>query len=336
MIRRTETLTAILLGTLLGRVASGQSAPAAILQVDVENLVEYIEDTSDLSKFATVPTVTSALLPKNFALHLSIGDIVAINGEPAKGTMTRNSRLINHTNAPNPGQGIADAVRGAVTVDTFEILSSTSTAIGTIITSGLAPGVPAPGAPVAVTQGNFAVIGGTGAFLGVRGQNGQAVTSQTIPIRLASITEDPANRRQNGGGRVRWVMQLIPQERPEIAITSNGPAVTHSSDFSLVTAAKPAAAGEILSLFAAGLGPTKPGVDPGSPFPTSPAAVVNSPVAVLVNGQPAEVLGAVGYPGAVDGYQVNFRIPPGTASGTAAIQVTAAWIAGPQVQIPIQ
>jgi uncharacterized protein (TIGR03437 family) len=123
---------------------------------------------------------------------------------------------------------------------------------------------------------------------------------------------------------------------PQIVTTPSGPAVTHSSDFSLVTTSKPAAAGEILSVFVTGLGPTKPGVDPGKPFPTSPLAVVNSPVDVTVNGAPAEVLAAVGYPGAVDSYQVNFRVPPNTAKGTAAIQVSAAWIAGTPVSIAIQ
>jgi uncharacterized protein (TIGR03437 family) len=85
-----------------------------------------------------------------------------------------------------------------------------------------------------------------------------------------------------------------------------------------------------------GLGPTKPGVDPGSPFPPSPAAVVNSPVSVTVNGKSAEVLAAVGYPGAVNGYQVNFRVPSDAPRGTATIQVAAAWIAGPEVRIAIQ
>src|SRR5207248_114893 len=32
---------------------------------------------------------------------------------------------------------------------------------------------------------------------------------------------------------------------------------------------------------------------------------------------PAEILAAVGYPGAVDGYQVNFRVPSDTAKGPA-------------------
>ena len=135
---------------------------------------------------------------------------------------------------------------------------------------------------------------------------------------------------------MRWIAHLIPMARPEVTKLPTGPAITHSSDFSLVTAAKPATQGEILSLFATGLGPVIPGVDPGQPFPSSPLAVVNSPVEVMVNGKAAEVLSAVGYPGAVDAYQVNFRVPPDTAKGPASIQVTAAWISGTPVSIPVQ
>ena len=103
-----------------------------------------------------------------------------------------------------------------------------------------------------------------------------------------------------------------------------------------MTAAKPAAPGEFLSLFAKWLGPTAPGVDPGQPFPASPLAAVNSPVEVLVNGKSVEVLGAVGLPKAVDGYQVNFRLPPDTSKGSATIQVNSAWIAGALFTIAVQ
>src|SRR6202790_367318 len=115
-----------------------------------------------------------------------------------------------------------------------------------------------------------------------------------------------------------------------------GPAITHFSDFSLVTASKPASAGEILSLFARGLGSVTPGVDPGQPFPSNPLAVVNSPVEVAVNGKAAEILSAVGLPGAVDGYQVNFRVPSDTAKGSVSIQLIAAWISGTVVGIAVQ
>ena len=181
------------------------------------------------------------------------------------------------------------------------------------------------------------ITGGTGAFLGARGQMSVAAAAPgVVTQRNASFTENPTNRQRNGGGTVRWIAHLIPMARPEVTMLPEGPAITHSSDFSLVTASKPAAKGEILSLFATGLGPVVPNVDPGKPFPASPLAVVNSPVEVTVNGKPTEVLGAVGYPGAADGYQVNFRVPPDTVRGPASIQVTAAWISGAAVSVPVQ
>jgi uncharacterized protein (TIGR03437 family) len=215
----------------------------------------------------------------------------------------------------------------------WEITQVDGTPIGTIMASGLTRGIPPPGAPLAQTGDNLTITGGTGAFLGVRGQVG--VIDLGSP-RQASVVEDPASRRTISGAKRSYVLHLIPMSVPQIVTTANGPAVTHSRDFSPVTASKPAAAGEILSLFATGLGPTVPGVDPGQPRPSSPLVSVNSPVEVTVNGKPAEVLAAVGYPGAVDGYQVNFRIPSDAAKGPATVQVGAAWIAGPAVNIVIQ
>jgi uncharacterized protein (TIGR03437 family) len=89
-------------------------------------------------------------------------------------------------------------------------------------------------------------------------------------------------------------------------------------------------------VFVTGLGPTKPGVDPGKLFPVTPLAAVNSPVDVTVKGKPAEVTAAVGYPGTADGYQVNFRVPSDATKGPATLQVGAAWIEGPAVSIVIQ
>jgi hypothetical protein len=38
----------------------------------------------------------------------------------------------------------------------------------------------------------------------------------------------------------------------------------------------------------------------------------------------------------VDTYRVDLQVPDGVASGTAAVQLTAAWIAGPPVNVPVQ
>jgi uncharacterized protein (TIGR03437 family) len=324
-------------------LALGQATPS-ILEIDVANLVEYQDDISDVSKMATNPNVTTSAVnspvgPHNFFVATVLGDIVAVNGQPVKGTYAARARATITNPTPTPGQAIADTARLSIRETTFEILQSDGTQIGAIMVFGVngGPGSFPPGAPSLVTgAGSHAIVGGVGAFLGARGQMGQRATAQTVNARAASMAEDPANRRINGGGRVRFVLQVLPMSQPQIVATPSGPAVTHSSDFSLVSPSKPAAAGEILSLFATGLGPTRPSPDPGQPFPASPLAVVNSPIEVMVNGEAAEVLGAVGYPGAVGGYQVNFRLPPDTPKGSVTILVSAAWITGSPVSIPVQ
>jgi len=326
---RTALATA-LCALACSQLGLAQGTPPTILRIDTENQVQYFEDTFDLSRFVTDQGVTRANRPRNFEQYVAIGDIVAVNGQPAKGTFTNTSRTTNQRTAPNPGQAISDTVRNSVNTFTFEILQSDGTPIGTIIASGLGVGSAPPGAPLDVSQHNMAIVGGTGAFLGARGQVGAAVTPQTIAARQASITEDPANRRNNGGGRARFVLYVIPSSRPEIVAT------THAHDFSLVTESNPARSGEILTLWATDLGPTRPGVNPGQPFPASPLPVVNSPVEVSVNGAPAEVLYAGGYPGSINGYQINLRLPAGITPGLASLQVSVAWIAGAEVKIAIQ
>jgi hypothetical protein len=92
----------------------------------------------------------------------------------------------------------------------LEILSDTGVAVGTIFIHGLFNGAPPPGAPISSVRSNLIVSGGTGAFLGARGQAGHA--GPWTPL-VASVTEDPANRRVNGGGVVSIVLHVFPLER---------------------------------------------------------------------------------------------------------------------------
>ncbi len=316
-----------------------QTQPPLTLQLDIDNSVIYVQDVFDVSKYATNPSITPPASQPTFSFFTGIGDIVAVNGQPAKGTWSYVFQRVNLTTAESAGRAIADTSRQGLMQANFEILSADGTPIGSLVAIGLGgTGAPPPGAPSAQLQGNVAIVGGTGAFLGVHGTMGGTVSTSlgTVANRQASVVEDPALRRKNGGGKSSIILLLIPPSRPQVAFTSDGPAITHSSDFTTVTASKPAAPGEVLSLFATGLGPTRPSVDPGKTFPASPLAAVNSPVTVTVNGEKAEVLGAAGYPGTLDSYQVNFRLPPGTAKGTASVQVSTAWIPGPAVNITVR
>lgn len=303
------------------------------LQIDASNVVLYNYDTFDTTQFGANPNATAVPM-KTYNFHIRIGDITAVAGAPAKGTLVCRSvpMFVLSTNPAHGTQAMADTARNMVDDCSAEILTSDGVAVGTVFFGGLFGGAPPPGRIAGTASSNMIVTGGTGSFFGARGQAGTVSFSP----RVASVTEDPANRRINGGGKESIILQVLPLFRPSVVMTQGGPAVVHSSDFSLVTAAKPARAGELLSVFASGLGPTNPAVSPGQPFPSGSAPPVTAPVQASLNGMAAEVLFAGGYPGSVDGYQVNFRVPAGIAPGTVTLVLTAGFIPGVAASIAVQ
>jgi len=324
----------IAIGALLGGISCLAQTPVTELQVDVSNFVLYNYDTFDTSQFNTNKNITNVPM-KTYNYHIGVGDVTAVGGAPAMGALfcTHTMLLLNPNAVAGNGQAIADVARNMLDDCAVEILTSGGTAVGTIFFRGLFGGTPPPGAPTGVARSNLIVTGGTGAFLGVQGQAGGI---GGFSPRVASVTEDPANRRVNGGATQSIVLQLLPMFHPEVVVTQGSPAIVHASDYTLVSASKPAKAGEMLTLFASGLGPTNPAVPYGRPFPLGSAPVVTSPVVVRVNGQAVQASYAGGYPGSIDGYQVNFQLPAGTASGTGTLSLVSGYIGGGQVSIAVQ
>ena len=341
MNRIFKTFVTAILFAACCEFARAQVAPATMLQIDTDNNVRYIYDTADVSAFVTVPTTITQPYPlagvPTFATWVTVADIVAINGKPAKGIYLTRQVAINLAPAPTAGQGIADLVATNIVDRILVMLQPDGTPIGSIMMYGLDGGTPPPGSPTTSRQGNFAITGGTGAFLGMRGQfESGPVVAGAVANRNASVKEDPGKRRINGGGKAIFLLHLIPMSRPDIIVDASGPAVLHGNGFTRVTAANPATAGETLILYSTGLGPTRPGVDPGQPFPASPQQIVNSPVDVTANDATAQVLYAGGFPGSVDGYHVSFRLPPGTVPGDVRLRLTAAFIQGSEVKIAVK
>jgi hypothetical protein len=321
-----------------GALLQAQMSPV-VLRIDTANFVRYDQETADWTKYGTSPTIVT-LAPGHlppFGSYITLGDVVSVNGKPVKGVRVLRGLNTNFAINAIPKQAVADIGGSPYFDQLFAIQNLDGTVIGTIVVTGLQITDPAPAASGLGGWGNV-IVGGSGAFLGVTGQNCGVSGEGTPPggARVTSVTEDPANRRINGGNSTYSVFCLIPRTRPEVVTNAAGPAIVHSNDYSLVTPAKPAKAGEILTLFASGLGPTLPGVDPGQPFTTDPHHLVIAPVEVLVNGKSSQVLYAGGYPGAVDGYQVNFQVPDTATPGMASVQITSAWIPGPEVKMAIQ
>jgi uncharacterized protein (TIGR03437 family) len=300
------------------RAGLAQTPSPVVLQVDIENYVQYRGDISDTTKFATIPTPTTAPTT-TFLQNVQVGDIVAVNGRPAKGLWQNRFIIMPFRQNPTPGQPIADLTSSGVVHCVWEILGTDGTYIGALMDGG--------------TGVNHPLIGGVGAFLNI---TGLAVTQTLVPARVASMSEDPSMRRINGGGTARATFYLYPAERPTIQLNASGPTVFHN-DFSQVTPTNPAHPGETLIVRATGLGPvgtdlTPPGVQP---FSANPLKAVNSPVTVVINGSEVPAINKIGWPGETDVYRVDFQLPNGS-SGPTTIQLTAAWIPGPSITIAIK
>jgi hypothetical protein len=129
------------LATALCAAACSQSVSAqvpqpTILEIDVENQVEYDSDISDLAKFAANPNATAAQPPRNFDYASGVADIVAVNGKPAKGTVAFRAWAFLMRPAPMPGGAIADITRTSIRTFMVEIMQRDSTPVGTIMASG--------------------------------------------------------------------------------------------------------------------------------------------------------------------------------------------------------
>lgn len=309
---------------LIASRAESQSLAPSLLQIEVRNHTIYVYD-ADQSRWASSSAKLTRQQPKTFESWIAIGDIESINGSPVKGTVFEHSLTITSSTTLTPGQTIADSQRGGIFEWSLDVLQADGTPLGLIQINGLSGGPPPPDAPKAIARANYIVVGGTGVFAGVRGYYFSDIDPSN-PVRVTSVAEDPAYRRVNGGGTLHLTLYLVPQLPPQVT-------AFYHSDFKLVTPLNPARPGETIIARATGLGPVRPAVDAGQPFPSGQEAAVSAPVALSVNGQSIEALKAVGWPGTPDTYGVYFSVPAGVAAGTGTVRLSVAWIWGPASEI---
>lgn len=310
----------LLAGLLLWLCVSAAGQRVARLEIAVENSVIYRYDVADPSQVAARTGPVSTSLNRAFTDFCQIDDIVAVNGKPAKGLhMTCGTRM-DFSPSALPGAAIADVSKGAGRQEcNWEILTAQGQFVGRLVDGGFFP---------------HAIQGGAGAYMGATGEH-QSLPE--TPARVASVAEDPSMRRVLGGGRYRVVMYAIPRFWPEIILENGAPAIYHGDTGDPVTAADPALPGELLIMKVKGLGPTLPGVTPAGiqPFRDSPFNVVNSPVEVYIDGLEAEVVNKIGWPGSLDTYRVDFRVPSGITTQNAKVRVDAAWIPSDEATLSV-
>src|SRR5215471_8074662 len=162
----------ILLSVLGASFASAQTAAEpVVLTIDVENYVAYRGDMLDPAKVATNPNLTIGTVAA-FLESMQVGDIVAVNGKPAKGLYQSAGVIMPFRANPTAGQPIADFNSGGRFNCTWEILEADGAYVGTLLDGGAANG--------------HAVMGGIGAFAGASGVH---IADTLVAQRSASTSE---------------------------------------------------------------------------------------------------------------------------------------------------
>jgi uncharacterized protein (TIGR03437 family) len=131
-----------------------------------------------------------------------------------------------------------------------------------------------------------------------------------------------------GGSASAISTSQVSASSPGIFIMDQGTsagAILHA-DFSLVTGTSPAKAGEIVAIYATGLGPLQSPLKSGDPAPNGPRPTLSIPT-VTVGGLPAVVSYSGLAPGFVGLYQLNVTIPAGLQPGFQPVQISLGAIA---------
>lgn len=286
--------------------------------IETRNVVNYVGDIFDPLKLALLTSPATPAVTRAFTESITIGDVVSINGRPAKGLWQSRGFAMGYSPTAAAGFAIADSAEGGPGECKWAILNADGNLVGRFQEGGV---------------GIHQITGGSGIFLGIHGT--QTAVQAVQPTRRASMTEDPSLRRVLGGGTSVHTFHIASAYPPAFADDVNI-AVFHS-DFSPVTSANPARAGESLIARAVNLGFTLPSTDPGSPFPNSaPYPLVAAPIEVIVDGHATDAINQLGWPGQTNIYRVDFTMPPGSKSGMASFQLRASGILGPASSFPVQ
>jgi len=196
-------------------------------------------------------------------------------------------------------------------------LSATAVPLPTDLngTSVLFNGVPMPLFYVSGTQVNAQVP-----FDAPIGQAGIAIrrgslSSAVRPVTVAAVSPGIFTVNQSGAG---------------------AGLIVHAGNFSQVSPASPARAGEYLSIFCTGLGALQHPVPTGD-VPPLPVPQVTAAPEVTIGGVPAVVTFAGVAPGFVGLYQVNVQVAPGTPSGSEQpLQIRMNSLPGNTVTLAVQ
>jgi len=196
-----------------------------------------------------------------------------------------------------------------------------------------APALPLPRS----LAGTSVIVNGIRApLLAVANVDGREQINLVAPWEIGTEPVATVQVVNNGLASLPVRVPVLPAHPGVFLIDGVHAAAQHGADYSLVSAARPARRGEVILLYATGLGAVQPPVANGAPAPATPLSTTVATPMVLVGGGSAEVLFSGLAPGYAGLYQLNVRIPEASAVGDVDVVVTAGGQASPPAKLAVE
>ncbi len=149
-----------------------------------------------------------------------------------------------------------------------------------------------------------------------------------VPYELAGQTTATIAVSTSGGIVELSGVPIIAQAPGIFELDSAGDAAALHSNGTVVSSAAPASSGEVVELFATGLGPVSNVPADGAAAPSGTLANDQIAPAVTIGGVNAQVNFAGLAPGFVGLYQINVTVPSGLPAGPAAVTISVGPLSG--------
>ena len=138
------------------------------------------------------------------------------------------------------------------------------------------------------------------------------VSSRQINAQLPNLEGNTTLRLNTPNGVSDNLNITISPAAPSVFRVSSGdaavPAVVRATDNTFITSTNPVRPGDVLTIYATGLGRTTPEVPAGTPAPDDQLSSAQIPAQVKMGGTTAEVLFAGLTPGQIGIYQINVQV----------------------------
>jgi uncharacterized protein (TIGR03437 family) len=272
------------------------------------------------SASSSLPNGVATVVLRGFVPALTIASSEVIGTIASDTAPSLNANAVLNNLNPQPGSPVAP---GTI----VQIYGSALSTAGTVGTGSVVNGL------LSTTLNGVSVsVGGIAAPL-FYGSSGQ-INAQ-IPNELQAGQQYELLVNVNGFYS-NPVTITTTAAQPGLASFADGTVIAQDTNYNLITADNPAHAGEVIILYATGMGATNPPVATGTPAPSSPPAQVAIAPQVSIGGTNAQVLFAGLSPGSVGLYQIDVEIPAGAGTGNVPLVMTQNGVASNTVSLPVE